>query len=430
MEIKILRNFPKLWISAVALICITIVGCDSENNSADLAKAIKLESQRAQGTIIELVTIVGDQTRLKPGESHQLRATGIDSNGETRDITNELSWSSSDSAIARVDNKGIVTAIASSMVNRGIVTITGTTINDIYDEGEMSVSDAAVTSITLKQASPETGNINTCIAARIKGDVGYADSYTSLNTVKDMSFSLDDNTSAKIDSNGILYTSSATIEHTSITAKIANISGLLTVTADPQNLQSLDIVFNDKVTTLLSLNVGDRVQVNGQVNLAGDAAKNHFNINKTVSWSQLDPRYAGITSIGENKGTILALKPGVTQLIGSCGGHQAIATLEVKGEAKLDSLQINEGKESITLAPLKSIELTLKANYTSTPASINVSEFSSWTINGSRVLKAEFVALGTDKASYKLTSTSNTSGVAIVSATYDGITSSVHINIE
>jgi Big-like domain-containing protein len=430
MKITRLQNPPRSSVITMLIASISMVGCGSDNNSADLARAANLEIQRAQGTIIESVTIVGDHTRLKKGESHQLIATGIDSNNVSRNITNELIWSSSDTSIATVNNRGLVTAVANSTVNQGIITITGTTINGIYGEGEMSISDVAVATISLKQTSPATDSIYTCVDASIKGDVGYEDGYTSLNTVKDMRFSLDDNTSATIDTDGTLFTSAAAIENTTITAKIGDISGQLTVTADPKNLDRLDILLDDKTTTLITLNIGDRVKVNGQASLKAEVSEKDIIIDNTIYWSQEDVGHAGITTIGDNKGTIFALNPGVTQLIGTCGGKQAIATLEVKGEANLDAIQINDGSDTITLAPLKSLELTLTASYTTNPASLNVSEFAQWSINGSNLLNTELIALGTDKTSYKLTSTSSITGVAIVTVTYDGITSSVYINIE
>ena len=138
----------------IYLISLLLSACGSDNDSKALAQAVFLESQRAQGTIIESVTIIGDQTRLKPGETHQLSASGIDSNGDQREITNELIWSSNDETIATVNNKGLVTAVASSSVNSGIVTIVGTTVNSIYGEGEISVSDAKVNGIILKQKTP------------------------------------------------------------------------------------------------------------------------------------------------------------------------------------------------------------------------------------------------------------------------------------
>ena len=414
----------------ILLTSIIMAGCNSDNNSAELAKAVQLESQRSQGTIIESVTITGDDVRLRVGESRQLSATGIDSNSETRDVTDELIWSSSDSSIATVNDQGLVTAVASSTVDQGIVIITGNTINDISDDGIISVSDVAVTTIDLKQTLPETGNIYTCIDASIRADVGYEDGYISLNTINNMTFSLDNNTSAKIDTEGNLYTSAAAIEEITVTANIGDISGMLKVTADPINLNTLDILQDDEVTELITVNIGDRVVVNGQASLLSEISTADFIIDNAISWSQEDAGHTGITNDGDNKGTILALKPGITQLIGTCGGKQAIATLEIKGDADLDSIQINEGSDDISLAPLASVELTLTANYTSTPTSLNVTEFSNWSLNGSSLLNAELIDSGKDTAIYKLTSLSNETGVAIISVTYDGITSSVHINIE
>ncbi|XQW84339.1 Ig-like domain-containing protein [Thalassotalea piscium] len=412
--------------TAALIIVSTLTGCNSDNNAADLAKAVDIESQSAQGTIITTVTINDGHKRLNVGETHQLSAVGLDSNNDTRDITNELSWSSSDTSIATVNNKGLVTAIANSAANQGIITITGTTINGVFAETEMSVSNVGITSISLKQTSPETGNIDTCLDATIKGDVTYEDGYISYSTIKDMIFSVDENSTAKIDAKGNLYTSAAAIENTLVTAKIADVTGQLTVTADPKNLGELNILLEDEKTAMITLNVGDRIQVNGQATSNSDK---EFIINNTIHWSQENAGVTGITATGENKGTLLALKPGVTELIGSCGGKEATAAVIVKGDADIDSIEINDGSDIINLAPFESVELKLTANYKTTPASLNVSEFSQWSIN-SNLLKGELMALGTDEASYKVTSTSGITGTVVVFVTYGDITNSVVINIE
>ncbi|MDP5190930.1 Ig-like domain-containing protein [Rheinheimera baltica] len=430
MKIKSFINFQKLSFIAVLSICAVVTACGSDNNSDKLAKAVKLESQRAQGTLIESVTILGDSTRLKAGETHQLSASGVDSNNETRDITNELTWESSDTSIATVNNAGLVTAVANSDINQGIVIITGTTINGISGEGEISVSDVAVTTISLKQITPSSGSINTCIDAYISGDVGYVDGYTSLNTIKGMNFSLDSDSTAIVTSKGALYTSAAQLETSTITARIGDIYGQLTIAADPINLETLDILFDDEVTKIITLNVGERIQVNGQANLDPTVSTKQYSIDNSISWSQGDHELIGITNSGDNKGTILGLAPGVTTLIGSCGGKEAKATIEIKGESTIDSLKINDGSDIITIAPSESIELILTANYNSTPNSMNVSEFAQWNLNGSDLFDAELTALGTDKASFKLTSSANNKGSAIISVIYDNIISSVRINVE
>ena len=421
-----LHTLPKL--SVIAVLLTGIVGCGSDSESADLVKAVTLEKLRTEGTIIESVTIENDQTRLRAGEKHQLSATGLDSNGETRNVTNELTWTSSNTDIATVSNSGLVTAVANLSANQGIITITGTTINDISGEGEMSISDEAVTSIQLKQASPETGNINTCINANINGDVTYADGYISLSTVKDMSFVLDDTTTASIDSDGTLYTSAAEIENTSITAKINDITDQLIVTADPVNLENIDVLVNGDSTDIITLNVGSRLQVNAQASLVNDESA--FDINSTISWSVPNTNNVGITTEDSENVTLFALKPGVTQLIGTCGGKQQVVAVEVTGSATLDSIQINDGESPLVLEPLQTIDLTLTANYSTSPSSLNVTEFADWSLNGSDIVSAEIIDPGTNQALYRITSTSSANGTAIVSVTYDGIISSTQINIE
>ena len=171
------------------------------------------------------------------------------------------------------------------------------------------------------------------------------------------------------------------MESTTITARIGDVSGQLTVAADPINLETLDVLFDDEVTKLITLNTGDRIQVTyGQANLDPTVSTKHYNINNSISWTQGDHELTGITNAGDNKGTILGLAPGVTTLIGSCGGKEAKATIEVKGESTFDSLKINDGSDTITLAPSESIELLLTANYSTAPDSINVSDLHSGTL--------------------------------------------------
>jgi|GEM_PF-1235648 len=427
----ITKQFTKVATAILIATSTLLTACDNDNNSAELAKAVTLENLRSSGAIIESVTIVNDKTRLKAGDKYQLVAIGVDSNGEVRDVTNELTlWASSDNSIATVSNKGLVTAVANSDIDQGRVIITGTTINDIFGEGEMSVSNVAVSVITLKQTSPEVGNINTCIDANIKGDVTYEDGYISLNTVKDMSFTLDDSSSAVITEDGTLYTSAEGIENTTITSKIDNISDQLTVTADAKNLDTIEILLADEATTVITLNMGDRIQVNAQATLIESVSKDTFDIDPSITWQQRDTGLTGITATGENKGTLLALKAGVTELTGACGGVEAKAILEVKGEAKLESTQINEGEDAIVIAPLKSVELTLTANYDIAPTTLNVSEFANWDIVGNDIVSIELISSGTSEAHYKLTSTSISEGSVVLLVTYDGIVSSVRIDIE
>ncbi len=426
-----LRNTSKIALLSLAITSTFLTACDSDNNSAELARAVELEKLRASGTIIEEFEITNDQIRLKAGENHQLVAIGIDSKGNQRDVTSELAtWSSSDATIATVSSSGLVTAVKSSAIDQGKVTITGKSINDISGHGEISVSDVAVSAITLNQTSPATGHIHTCVDATISGDVRYEDDYLSLNTVKNMTFTVDEQTSAVIAQNGTLYTSAEGIENTTITSKIDTVSAQLTVTADPKDLDTIDILQDDTIKTVITLNIGERIKVNAQANLIETVSKDIFDIDPSVTWQQQDTDLTGITGSGINKGTILALKAGVTELSAVCGGKSSKAILEIKGDAKLEGTQINDGEDTITIAPLKSVVLTLTANYDLAPTSLNVSEFANWEIIGNDITEMELISSGLSSAHYKLTSTSASEGSVVLLVSYDSIVSSVRIDIE
>jgi len=421
---------PKFTLSVCFATSMVILGCDSDNNAEALAKAVELESQRAKGTIIESVTIIGATTRLKVGETHQLIASGIDTNNDQRDVTNELEWSSSDENVATVNSKGLVTAVANSTEQQGKVIITGTTINGIFTKAEMSVSDETITSLVLRQSNPVTGDINTCIDANIVADVSYADDYTSLNVTKDISFSVDENSTATIETGGILHTSHAEIENTIVTGKVNNISNKLTVTANPINLETIDVVVDEKELNIITLNVGDRIKVQSQANLVSTVSATPINIDNNISWQAKNDTLAGITLNGTTKGSLLALKPGVTEIYATCGGVQGSATLEVKGDATLDTLMINQGEETITFKAKESIEITLTAQFEETTADINVTEFSELSFSDNNLITSELVSIGTNTANYKVTSTSSATGEVILTVSYDGKSSVVKLIIE
>ncbi|MBE0458213.1 MAG: Ig-like domain-containing protein [Pseudoalteromonas prydzensis] len=421
-------SLPKL--PTIAIILMSIVGCGSETDSSALAKEVELERLRAEGTIIETVTIVGDQVRLKAGDTLQLSAIGVDSNGNSRDITNELTWRTSDNNIATINDNGLVTALMNSSINQGVVSITATTINDMFDEGEVSVSDTKAQAISLKQISPATETINTCAPAQITGDVTYIDGYVSLNTVRDMRFFVDENSSAKIDTNGFIYTSAAVTESTTITAAIDDVTNQLTVVADPKNLNNISLLLDNEETEKITLAIGDRVNIDARATYADSVTTTPIDINNSINWGVVNNDYIGLTKAGNTKGTLLAIKPGVTQLLGSCGGQQAIATVVVEGTTDIDSLQINDGSDLYTIAPLKSIVLKLTASYTTNSTNLNVSEFADWSLNDSNILDAELINIGSENAALRVTSNQNSVGSAILSVSFAGILNSIQINIE
>lgn len=427
MKSNKIKSSAIAYFIAICLTNIMLFGCDTDNNASELGQAVTFEKLREQGLFIESLTINDDHIRLTKGETHQLSAMALTNSGDVIDVTESIDWSSSDNSIATVNEQGLVTAVANSSNNQGIVIIMGTSINGIVDEGEISVSDVAVSAINLIHPQPEEGTIGTCVATNITANVNYEDGYISMNTIKDISFSLDSNTSATIDKNGTLYTSSPDIETSIITGTLDDITDSLTVIADPLNVGHLDILLDDIVTDDITLAIGERILVNGQATLTNTTLPS--SIDNTIAWSQESGDYLGITTTGDNKGTLVGLIAGTTQLVGSCGGNQTTATVSVTGTAELDSIKINKGSD-ITLASSESVDLTLTAYYTDTPTSLNVSEFAHWSVSDTSLVTVELIDLGTNTASYQLTNISKSTDEVIVTVTYAGESSTINITLE
>jgi hypothetical protein len=193
----------------------------------------------------------------------------------------------------------------------------------------------------------------------------------------------------------------------------------LLVQADPADLASIDILVANENTTSLSLNIGQRVKVSADAKLFNTPAGESFNIDPSIQWQQRDSGYTGVTSEGTNKGTILGLQQGFTELIASCGGKQAIAVIEINGDANLENIQINNGEESIVITPESSTSLTLTANYDDTPNSLNISEFASWQVSDNNIISLELISAGLSSAYYQVTSNSSSAGSANIIVSYD-----------
>ncbi len=414
--------------SAIFSLILLLSGCNSSGDSESLATAITIESQTAQGTLLKDIAITGGNIRIKAGDVHQLKATGTDENNDIRDISNELIWSSSNVNVATVNNQGLVTAVANSTDNQGIVIIRATSINQLYTETEVSINDTPVSGISLKQSLPVTGSINTCIDATISADILYEDGYQASNSIQELSFSLNENSNASISSSGILFTYGDIVEDITITANIGDLSDSLIVTSDPSNLRLIDIFIDNESTSIISMNVGDRLLVNAKAQLFSTPDDFH-DIKGSVKWQQEHHEFSGLTTTGENKGSILALKPGFTQLDAICGAKKDVALLKVAGTAELEKIQINDGLDIISLKVGQSTSLTLSAMFSGT-SNLNVSEFAQWSINASPLLKTELKAHGTEEAYLELTSVSNTTGVATISAAYDNNIVFLTVNIE
>ena len=92
---------------------------------------------------VDGISLGKDSVHIKEGKTTQLTATVSPADASNRTV----SWSSSDTTVARVDENGIVTAVAAG---KGSATITATTVDGLFSADCLVIVESATSTETLK----------------------------------------------------------------------------------------------------------------------------------------------------------------------------------------------------------------------------------------------------------------------------------------
>src|ERR1019366_8847202 len=107
------------------------------------------------GPTLTTVTVAPSTPSIAVGKTQQMSATGAYDNGATDTVTDSASWSTSDTTIATVGSKGLVTGVAS-----GTATISAT-LNAVSGSTTVNVTVANLSSISITPTSPSISSAAT-----------------------------------------------------------------------------------------------------------------------------------------------------------------------------------------------------------------------------------------------------------------------------
>ena len=167
-----------------------------------------------------------------------LAAIGTFSDGTSREVTQDVTWSSSDTAIADVSNKGVVTPVEVGEV--GIVASVPDT--SIKDEATVTVTDAEVESVTI---GSQTGTFSSPVGVPLKltAQANFSDGTSIDITNKDAVDWQSDSTSIATVSRGVV--TPITQGNSCITATFSGVTGSKTIEVTDGTLRSLSIEGDD-----------------------------------------------------------------------------------------------------------------------------------------------------------------------------------------
>jgi len=275
--------------------------------------------------VLQSITMSPGTASVAAGLTQPFTATGRYSDNSTQDLTNSVSWTSSDNSIATISTTGHATGVKAG----GPVTIKATQ-GSIFGTAQLTVTAAVLESITV---SPGTASVAAGLTQPFTATGHYSDNSTQ-DLTNSVSWTSSDNTIATISTTG-LATGVKTGGPVTIKATQGSIFGTAQLTVTAAVLQSITVS-----PGTASVAAGLTQQFTATGNYSDNSAQDLTN---SVSWTSSDNSIATISTTGLATGVKAGGPVTITSQQGSVKGT---AQLTVTA-AVLQSITLSPGTASV-----------------------------------------------------------------------------------
>ena len=310
-----------------------------------------------QSAVLSSITVRPVNKKIAPFTSQQFQAIGTYTDGSTHNVTGQVSWTSSNTAVATIGGSGRAKALTP-----GSTTITAT-LGSISDSSTLDVSNATILSISV---TPSGRTIAPGTRLTFAATGVFSDHTTQVIT-RDCTWASDNHAVATVGAGG---TATAIGPGTAnISATINGVSGMA-----PLNISS---------ATLSSISVTPASAVLAPTTSANCVATGTFSdgstqvITNIVTWTSSAPNVASVNRGGK----VTAQSNGNATIAAQLGSLSASCAIVVDG-SPLTSIQVSPQTASIpqqtelafvatgTFADGNTQDLTTSVLWTSLPASV------------------------------------------------------------
>jgi uncharacterized protein YjdB len=285
-----------------------LVSIRANYRGQNASKAVTINS-----ATISSISITPPSASLTSGGLLDFRATGIYSDGSTRDLTRKVTWSSSDSAVSVDDSvtKGRITGVSA-----GSATITAD-YGAVSSTASASVSAASLSSIEISPviSSASVGVTTQFYATGINDDSSHDDITSFVN------WSSSDSSIASIDSDGLL--SRHLVGSVTISATYAAVSAQVSASVLGATLSEIEISPDafSMPAGILHNYVATGIYTDGS----------REDLSDQVIWSSSDSAVASIDNGASSKGLVEALSAGSSTIGATYASISKTTSLSVSG---------------------------------------------------------------------------------------------------
>jgi len=365
--------------------------------------------------VLDSIAVTPAAPSVAAGRTQQFTATGTFSDATTQDLTTQVTWASSDPAIATISNAAGSQGLAATL-RAGAATISAT-LGTISGATVLTVTAAVLDSIAVTPTAPSVaagrtlqftaiGTFSDATTQDLTTQVTWASSATSIATISNAA--------------GSQGLATALIPGaTTISATLAGVTGSTTLTVTAAVLVSIDVT-----PTNPSVAAG-RTQQFTATGTFSDATTQ--NLTTQVTWASSDPTIAVISNAAGSQGLATTLQPGTATISATLGTISGSSLLSVTA-AVLDSIAVTPATPSVaagrtlqftaigTFSDLTTQDLTTQVTWASSdPAIATISNAA-----GSQGL-ASAVAAGTSTISATLGAISGSTTLTVTAAVLESI---------
>ncbi len=352
------------------------------------------------GVTLKSITVSPATANVAVGATQQFAVNGVYTDGKTKPVTTNVTWTSSTTTVATINSSGLATAVAD-----GSTTITAT-VGKLKATATLTVITKALTGV---QVTPASASIGVGTTQQYAATANYNDGSTADVTATATWSSSD--------------TAVATISATGSAAGVAAGSSTITATFETLSGTALLTVTSNAITGIVVTPAAASIPAGAEqafVATAEFADGTTQVVTADVTWTSSDTGVAtmdGATATGEAVGTA------TITAAHAASGLSGTATLTVT-EAEITELQITPATEDAIVGG-PTVEFTATAIY-SDGTSVDVTDTATWTSSDDAIATidagvATAVAAGTATITAEFDGQTDTAELTVTAAVLDSI---------